>query len=106
MPVIPWQLILSQAPSLMTAAGELLAKSRNRPADIAAARNVDQLRDRVGELSRDQQTNAALVQELAGQLNGITDAVQAIATRARHAMILGALGVALGLAACLIALLR
>jgi hypothetical protein len=106
MPGIPWQLILSQAPRLMTAASELLVNSRTRSADIDAAKDVNQLRDRVVELSTDQQTNAALVKELTGQLNVITNAVQSIATRARHAMILGALGVALGLAACLIALLR
>ena len=106
MPVIPWQLILSQAPRLMTAAGDLLVSSRSRSADIAAARDVDELRDRVGELSKDQQTYAALVKELTGQLNVVTDAVQAIATRVRHALILGAVGVALGLAACLLALLR
>lgn len=106
MPGIPWQLILSQAPRLMTAAGEILANSRSRSAGIDAAQDVHQLRDRVGELSKDQHTHAVLVKELTGQLNVVTNAVQAIATRVRYAMILGAIGVVLGLAACLIALLR
>lgn len=89
----------------MTAAGELMAISRRRSAETAA-NDAQGLRDRVAELVKDQQAYAALVKELTDQLNAITEVAHATAARARLAVIFGAAGVGLGLAACVVALLR
>ena len=104
--MFPWQLILKQAPHLMTAAAELLAISRRRSAEITAANDVQALCDRVAELAKDQQAYVALVKELTEQLNAITEVAHATAARARLAVIPAAAGVGLGLLACVLALLR
>ncbi len=104
--MFPWQLILKQAPHLMTAAAEQLAISRRRSAEITAPNDVRALRDRVAELANDQQAYVALVKELTEQLNAIAEVAHATADRARLAVILAAAGVGLGLLACVLALLR
>lgn len=103
---VPWQLILNQAPALLLAAGELLTRSRRRPADIATAQDLNALRDRCAELAKDQQAYAELVKQLTDQLNAVTELTQATVIRARRSMIVGVAGVALGVVACAIALLR
>lgn len=103
---VPWQLILKQAPALISAAGDLLIKSRRWSADITTAKDLNALRDRCAELAKDQQAYAELVKQLTDQLNAITEIAQATAARARRCAIVGAAGVALGLVACVLALLR
>ena len=103
---VPWQFILNQAPALLLAAGDLLSKSRRWPADIATAKDLNALRDRCAELAKDQQAYAELVKQLTDQLNAITQVTQATETRARRCTIVGVAGVALGVVACAMALLR
>ena len=104
---IPWPLILKQGPSLLAAAEALVTNSRRRSVELTAAANDFQaLRHRLSELEEHQQANAALVKQLTDQINAVTVAAQASAVRARQSLILGAAGVALGLVACLVALLR
>ena len=103
---VPWQLILNQAPALLLAAGELLSKSRGRPADIATAQDLNALRDRCAELAKDQQAYAELVKQLTDQLNAVTAVTEATAARARRSLLVGVAGVALGAVAFAIALLR
>jgi hypothetical protein len=103
---IPWTLILTQAPGLMKAASDFLISSRSRAAHVPAGSDVLELRHHLEELARDQQTSAALVHQLTEQLNGVTQALQTIAIRVRYALILGAVGTALGLTALLLGLLR
>jgi len=100
------RLILNQAPALLLAAGELLSKSRRRPADIATAQDLNALRDRCAELAKDQQASAELVKQLTDQLSAVTSVAEATAVSARRAMLVGVAGVALGAAAFVIALLR
>jgi len=113
MPAIPWQLILKQAPVIMNAApalvkaaGDLLNSARGRSAEIAAAEDVPELRDRVAELANDQQASAALLKELTDRQNAIAEAFQAAAKRSRVVFTLALAGVLLGCVACLLALLR
>jgi len=103
---VAWRLILNQAPALLLAAGELLSKSRRRPADIATAQDLSALRDRCAELAKDQQAYAELVKQLTDQLNAVTSIAEATAASARRSMLVGAAGVALGAVAFAIALLR
>jgi hypothetical protein len=103
---VAWRLILNQAPALLLAAGELLSKSRRRPADIATAQDLNALRDRCAELAKDQQAYAELVKQLTDQLNAVTSVAEATAVSARRSMMVGVAGVALGAVACAIAFLR
>jgi len=100
------RLFLNQAPALLLAAGELLSRSRRRPADIATAQDLNALRDRCAELAKDQQAYAELVKQLTDQLNAVTAVTEATAARARRSMLVGVAGVVLGAVAFAIALLR
>jgi hypothetical protein len=103
---IPWRLILDKAPRLMEVAGELALSSRGRSAEIAASTDARALRDQVAELAKDQQANAALAKDVTDQLDAITKAAQATAHRARQGVVLGMAGIALGIVALALALLR
>ena len=103
---LPWPLILKQAPALLSAAGDLLMRSRRWSADIATAKDLDALRHRCAELARDQQAYAELVKQLTDQLSAIAEVAQATAARSRRCAMLGTAGLAVGLVACAIALLR
>ena len=100
------RLILNQAPALLLAAGELLVRSRRRPADIATAQDLNALRDRCAELAKDQQAYAELVKQLTDQLNAMTEVTQAFVATARRSLIVGIAGGALGAVAFAVALLR
>jgi hypothetical protein len=104
--LVPWTLILSQTPSLISSATDLLMKSRRWSADIATTKDLGELRDRCAELARDQQAYAELVKELTEQLKALTEAVRATTTRARWGIIVGTLGTTLGAVACVAAFLR
>lgn len=103
---IPWSLILKQAPRLLAVADALLTSSKRRSAELTAATDVQGLRLRVVELEKEQEGLAALVKELTELVNAVTLAAQVSAVRARQALVLGAVGVGLGLAAAAMALLR
>ncbi len=106
MVAVPWQFILSQTPALISAAGDLLSKSRRSSAEIATAKDLSALRESCERLARDQQEYAALVQRLTEQLNALSEALQVTARHAHWSMVVGAVGAAVGVAGCLIALLR
>ena len=102
-----WQLILDKAlPHLIKGASDLAVGSARRSAAIAAASDVRALRDQVADLSKDQQAQAALVKDLADQLSLITQGAQAIADKARLAVILGCVGIAVSVVALVLALVR
>jgi hypothetical protein len=103
---VPWELILKQAPALISAAADLLMRSRGRPAQLITAKDLDALRERCAELARDQQAHAELLKRLTDQLGAVTEAAQINALRARRATIVAAAGVALSVVACALALLR
>jgi hypothetical protein len=103
---MPWQIILSQAPALISAATELLTKSRRWSADIATTRDLDALRGRCAELARDQQEYAELVKRLTEQLDAVSGLIDATAKRARLAVVVGGVGLAAGIVGCALALLR
>ena len=95
--------ILRQAPMILAAADALVARSR-RPSVPNA--DLETLRQRIAELEQHQQANATLAKDLADHASAMTTAVQANATKAQYAFVLGIVGVALGVAALLVALLR
>ena len=103
---IPWSVILKNAPQMMKLAEVVLANSRDRSANIAAGNDARAVREQLAELASDQQAHAALLNDLAAQLEAIAIASRAAADKASKALIAGGIGLVLGVAALLVALLR
>ena len=101
-----WPMILKQAPALLAAADELLARSRRRSTASAVADDAHALRQRIAELEQQQQSNADLVRQLTNQINALTVAAEATAGKASRALILAGVGIGLGIVASLVAWLR
>ena len=99
---IPWPTILRQAPALLAAADALLARVRRRSVEQAAATDVQALRARIAELEQQQQAAADLVKQLTDQINAVAVAAQASEARVRQSLMLAAVGVGVGLVACLL----
>ena len=103
---IPWQLIIAEAPRLITMANELLVKSRRHATEVDSTKSSAELRDRVAQLVKDQEAAAGLMKQLADQVSAITQVAHANATRARQGILLGAISLAVGVLACVLALVR
>jgi hypothetical protein len=101
-----WDVILKQAPTLLDLAREVASSSRDRTADIAAARDARAIHQQLAELAGDQQQHAVLLNELTGQLDAVAKASRAAADRAQLALLAGAAGAVLGLVALIVALTR
>jgi hypothetical protein len=101
-----WDLILSQAPTLIDLATQVATTSRDRTADIAAANDSRAVREQLAELATDQQAHAALLGEITAQLDAMAKASRAAADRATQALVAGGIAILLGLAALVVALSR
>jgi hypothetical protein len=101
---IPWQLILN--PNLLSAAGDLVLKARRRPDEIRTATDLNGLRERLAELAKDEEAQAELVKQLSERLNGVAEVARTTASKTRASLILGSTGLAIGVAALILALLR
>jgi hypothetical protein len=102
----PWRAlaaVLRQTPMILGAAEALVARSR-RPSVTTA--DLDSLRQRLAELEQHQQANAVLAKDLAEHASTVATAVQANAAKARQGFVLGIAGLALGLIALLVALMK
>lgn len=106
MPEIPWGTILKNAPALLAAAETLLLQARRRPAASEVSGDINVLRKRIGELEEQQRASAELVKQLADQMSAMTVAAEQSASRLRIAYGLAIAGTVLGIAGCLIGLLR
>ena len=106
MPEIPWGTILKNAPAILAAAETMLAQARRRSATTEVAGDLNVLRRQVAELHEQQRASAELVRQLADQVNAMTQAAEQSASRLRIAYGLAIAGTVLGIAGCLIGLLR
>jgi hypothetical protein len=103
---IPWGTILKNAPAILGAADALLAQARRRGAATEVSGDVNVLRRRLAEVDEQQRASAELVRQLADQVNSMTLAAEQSAARIRIAYALAVAGTILGIAGCLIGLLR
>lgn len=101
--VIPWGMLLRQAPTILAAADALLASSRRRDQPPAASTGDPTLGERLDRLEELQRINADVVKQLADQVGALTAAAEVDGARTRLALTLGILGVVLGAAALLVA---
>jgi hypothetical protein len=106
MPQFPWKIILKNAPVIVAAAESLLNQSRQRAAATEATADTVALRRRVMELDEQQRASAELVRQLADQVNAMAQAAEQSASKLRVAYGLAIAGTVLGIAGCLIAVLR
>jgi len=91
---------------LLTAAGDLLLKSQKWSGNIATANDLNALRERCAELAKDQQAYAELVKQLTEQLSAVSAATQATAARARRSSIIAVVAIVIGVAACVLNVVR
>jgi hypothetical protein len=95
--------LLRQAPAIIAAADALVSRTRGPG---VSAKDLDGLRERLGELERHQQANAALAKDLADATTALATAAQANAARARQALVLAIAALIIAVSALLVVLLR
>jgi hypothetical protein len=106
MPSFPWKTILKNAPMLLGAADALLAQARQRSVATEIGGDINVLRQHVARLEEQQRSSAELVRQLADQLSAMTTAAEQSESRLRIAYALAITGTVLGIAGCVIGLLR
>jgi hypothetical protein len=97
---IPWSTLIRRAPEIIEASTMLLAR---RKGDQAAKRSaaetesqIDALRDRLDTLEIHDQENAKLVEQIAEQLQDLTNGVEVVAARVRLLLVVLVVTLALG----------
>ncbi len=95
---IPWSTLIRRAPEIIEASATLLARRKgDQTAERAVAETevqIDTLRDRLDTLEIHDQENAKLVEQIAEQLQDLTNGVEVVAARVR--LLLVVLVLALG----------
>jgi hypothetical protein len=95
---IPWSTLIRRAPEIIEASATLLARRKGaQTAKRAAAETesqIETLRDRLDTLEIHDQENAKLVEQIAEQLQDLTNGVEVVAARVR--LLLVVLVLALG----------
>jgi hypothetical protein len=95
--------LLRHTPAIIAAADALVSRTRG-PGVVA--KDLDGLREKLGELERLQQANAALAKDLADATTALATAAQANAAKARQAFVLAIVALILAASAVLVVLLR
>jgi uncharacterized protein (UPF0335 family) len=106
---IPWKDLLMAAPNILAAAEKLRKPGNQQSASQAQAvgakePDVRALVKRIERLEESEVKRAALVKELAAQLNGVTEAVRVVALRTTIALGLSAVAALLAIAGLLTAI--
>jgi hypothetical protein len=98
---IPWRVILTHGPAIVSAAQSLFANQSKR-----ANERQQGLDARLDQLEKASVESARLLQELAQQVQALTLAEQDLQKRVLLAVTVGAVGVLVGIAAAFVAFLR
>jgi len=97
---IPWSTLIRRAPEIIEASATLLARRKvDQAAERAAAETesqIDTLRERLDTLETHDQENAKLVEQIAEQLQDLTDGVEVVAARVRVLLVVLILTLVLG----------
>lgn len=100
---LPWSAILKQAPAFLAVAKGLQAGLGGAPPPLKPDADIATLRERIVGLEAVQQEHARVISGLAEHVAGLTSALEAAQGLNRRAMLIGAAGLVLALAACLLA---
>jgi hypothetical protein len=103
---VPWGAILKRAPALLAAADAVLLTTRRKGLGNEAAGDIQTLKQRIADLEEHQRAHAELVKQIADQLDAVALAAQLCSVRVRQILILTVVGLALALAACVLAWVR
>jgi|RhiMethySRZTD1v2_1073278.scaffolds.fasta_scaffold12321_5 hypothetical protein len=98
---IPWRVILTHGPAIVSAAQSLFATQSKR-----ANERQQSIESRLEQLEKGSVESARVLQELAQQVEALTLAEQDLQKRALLALTVGAVGVVVGIAAAIVAFLR
>ena len=97
---IPWSTLIRRAPEIIEASATLLARRKaDQAAERAAAETesqIDTLRERLDTLETHDQENAKLVEQIAEQLQDLTNGVEVVAARVRVLLVVLVLTLVLG----------
>ena len=100
---IPWSTLIRRAPEIIEASTTLLARRKgDQTAKRAAAETesqMDVLRERLDTLEIHDQENAKLVEQIAEQLQDLTNGVEVVAARVRLLLVVLVLTLAFGVIA-------
>ena len=100
---IPWSTLIRRAPEIIEASATLLARRKGaQTAERAAAETesqIDTLRERLDTLETHDQENAKLVEQIAEQLQDLTNGVEVVAARVRLLLVVMVLTLAFGVIA-------
>jgi hypothetical protein len=83
---IPWDTILSNAPSILRSADELVSKTTRRP-DAASRSDVQALADRIALLEQRDRETAELLTRVTGQVAALTTAIEVLEARTRWLLV-------------------
>jgi hypothetical protein len=103
---IPWIALLKHAPALVEAADGVLDRAKRRDALSRSGSELQAIGERLAELDARDRANAALAQQLAGELEALAAAIEAIAARVRLALALAIAAAAAALLAWIVVLAR
>jgi hypothetical protein len=97
--MIPWATLLKHSPALIAAADALLARVKANKSDRTPL-GVD---ERLSAFEQELRDSAQLLKDLTQQVNGLTEAHGAAATRARTAVIVAVIAAAIAVWALVLA---
>ena len=98
---LPWRLIVDHAPTIVDAARRLYASSRTPPARTEpgerAAGSIESLQRAIEQLEAHEVQRAALLAELAKQVQDMTTALEVLRARVRLALIGASVAIAVAI---------
>ena len=96
--MIPWAVLLKHGPMILAAADTLLARARSSRPGGATPDGAE----RLSKLEQSANESAQLLHDIANQVHALTVLQNSTAKRARAAVVLGIVAVALAAIACLL----
>lgn len=95
---LPWGALLRRAPEIIESSARLLATHKARTAAKEVASQTDALRARVETLEAHDEETARVMEEMAAQLQDLTNVVEVLAARVRVLLFLAGAATLLGVA--------
>ena len=101
---IPWDTILTNAPTILRSADALLSGTKARPPAPAARNDIQALTDRVAVLEQRDRETAELLTRVSTQLAALTTAGEVLEARVRWLLVIAIAGLVMSVVACGVAL--
>ncbi len=102
MPKLPWNLLLTQLPTVMRAVDTLIETTQRRNAARDSAPVIDALQQRVADIEEQQRASAELLKQLTEHVEAVAVASEASSRLLRQVLAVAIVAVVLALVACVI----